>query len=187
MDAFGSGGFAGKGILDAKMLLRCSEELPERRVLSHDALEGAYLRGAYMSDVSVVDAFPAKPLSYFKRLHRWVRGDWQNAPWIFKRELPLMDRFRLLESLRRSLLAPVTFTAMLLGLCCESPGLQLAGWAALLTLGQDLLLTLGEAGLRREDGRVRLRRHTRLLTGLGGAIVRCFMRLWLLPYEAWYA
>ena len=185
MDAFGSGGFAGKGILDARMLLKCGEKLPEGRVLSHDALEGAYLRGAYMSDVSVVDAFPAKPLSYFKRLHRWVRGDWQNAPWIFKRELPLMDRFRLLESLRRSLLAPVTFTAMLLGLCCESPGLQLAGWAALLTLGQDLLLTLGEAGLRREDGRVRLRRHTRLLTGLGGAIVRCFMRLWLLPYEAW--
>ena len=185
MDAFGSGGFAGKGILDAKMLLRCSKELPEGRVLSHDALEGAYLHGAYMSDVSVVDAFPAKPLSYFKRLHRWVRGDWQNAPWVLKRKLSVMDRFRLLDSLRRSLLAPATFTALLLGLCCESPGFKLAGWAALLTLGQDLLLTLCEAGLRREDGRVRLRRHTRLLTGFGGAIVRCFMRLWLLPYEAW--
>jgi hypothetical protein len=74
---------------------------------------------------------------------------------------------------------------MLLGLGYESPGLTLAGWAALLTLGQDLILTLADAGLRREDGRVRLRRHTRLLTGFGGAIVRCFMRLWLLPYEAW--
>ena len=185
MDAFGSGGFAGKGILNAEMLLRCGEKLPTGRILSHDALEGAYLRGAYMSDVNLVDAFPAKPLAYFKRLHRWVRGDWQNAPWIFKRELPLMDRFRLLESLRRSLTAPVTFTAMLLGLCCESPGLTLVGWAALLTLGQDLILTLADAGLRRENGRVRLRRHTRLLTGLGGAIVRCFMRLWLLPFEAW--
>lgn len=28
-------------------------------------------------------------------------------------------------------------------------------------------------------------RHTRLLTGAGGAIVRTFMRLWLLPFEAW--
>ena len=185
MDAFGSGGFAGKGILNAGMLLKCGEKLPEGRVLSHDALEGAYLRGAYMSDANLVDAFPAKPLAYFKRLHRWVRGDWQNAPWIFKRELPVMDRFRLLDSLRRSLLAPVTFAAILLGLCCESPGLQLAGWAALLTLGQDLVLTLCEAGLQRENGRVRLRRHTRLLTGFGGAIVRCFMRLWLLPFEAW--
>ena len=185
MDAFGSGSFAGKGILDAEMLLKCGEKLPQGRVLSHDALEGAYLRGAYMSDVNLVDAFPAKPLSYYKRLHRWVRGDWQNAPWIFKRELPLMDRFRLLDSLRRSMLAPVTFTAILLGLGSSKPGLQLAGWAALLTLGQDLILALCEAGLRRENGRVRLRRHTRLLTGCGGAIVRCFMRLWLLPYEAW--
>ena len=185
MDAFGSGGFAGKGILDAGMLLRCSEKLPQKRVLSHDALEGAYLRGAYMSDAAVVDAFPAKPVAYYKRLHRWVRGDWQNAPWIFKRALPLMDRFRLLDSLRRSLVAPATLAAMLLGLCCESIGLRLAGWAALLTLLQDLMLTMAEAGLRREAGRVRLRRHTRLLTGLGGAIVRSFMRLWLLPYEAW--
>ena len=185
MDAFGSGGFAGKGILDAGMLLRCGEKLPEKRVLSHDALEGAYLRGAYMSDAAFSDAFPAKPLAYFKRMQRWVRGDWQNAPWIFKREVPVMDRFRLLDSLRRSLLAPLTLTAMLLGLASASPGLRLAGWAALLTLLQDLLLTLAEAGLRREDGRVRLRRHTRLLTGLGGAIVRNFMRLWLLPFEAW--
>ena len=185
MDAFGSGGFAGKGILDAGMLLRCGEKLPEKRILSHDALEGAYLRGAYMSDAAFSDAFPARPLAYFKRLQRWVRGDWQNAPWIFRRELAVMDRFRLLDSLRRSMLPPLTLTAMLLGLVFPSPGLQLAGWAALLTLLQDLLLTLAEAGLRREDGRVRLRRHTRLLTGLGGAIVRSFMRLWLLPFEAW--
>ena len=185
MDAFGSGGFAGKGILAADMLLKCGEKLPRGRVLSHDALEGAYLRGAYMSDAAFVDAFPARPLQYFKRLHRWVRGDWQNAPWIFKRELAVMDRFRLLDSLRRSLLAPLTLTAMLLGLCAESPGLRLAGWTALLTLAQDLVLTLAQAGLKRENSRVRLRRHTRLLTGLGGSIVRCFMRLWLLPYEAW--
>ena len=185
MDAFGSGGFAGKGILDAAMLLRCGEKLPTGLVLSHDALEGAYLRGAYMSDAAFSDAFPAKPLAYFKRLHRWVRGDWQNAPWIFKRELAIMDRFRLLDSLRRSLVAPLTLAALLAGLCGEGPGLRLAGWAALLTLLQDLLLTLAETGLRREAGRVRPRRHTRLLTGLGGAIVRCFMRLWLLPFEAW--
>ena len=187
MDAFGSGGFSGKGILDAEYLLRCGEMLPQGCVLSHDALEGAYLRGAYMSDVAVVDAFPARPLAWFKRLHRWIRGDWQNAPWILRRELPVMERFRLLDSLRRSLVAPLTLTALLLGLCSSRAGLRLAGGAALLTLLQDLLVALAETGLKREDGRVRLRRHTRLLTGLGGAIVRSFMRLWLLPFEAWVA
>ncbi len=185
MDAFGSGGFSGKGILDAEYLMRCGEALPQGRVLSHDALEGAFLRGAYMSDAAAVDAFPARPLAWFRRLHRWIRGDWQNAPWIFRGSLPVMERFRLLDSLRRSLVAPLTLTAMLLGLCCTRSGLKLAGGAALLTLLQDILLALAETGLRREDGRVRLRRHTRLLTGLGGAIVRSFMRLWLLPFEAW--
>ena len=185
MDAFENGGFAGKGILDAELLLRCSEKLPGGRILSHDALEGAYLRGAYMSDAAFSDAFPAKPLAYYKRLHRWIRGDWQNAPWIFKRELRAMDRFRLFDSLRRSLVAPLTLVAILLGLVTESPGLAAAAWAALFALGQDLLLSLAQTSLRRENGRVRLRRHTRLLTGVGGALLRCFLRLWLLPFEAW--
>ena len=106
MDAFGSGGFAGKGLLDARLLLRCSGRLPEGRILSHDALEGALLRGGYMSDAAFSDAFPDTPLAYFKRQHRWIRGDWQNAPWIFCRAFAPMDRFRLLDSLLRSLLRP---------------------------------------------------------------------------------
>ena len=185
MDAFSSGGFAGKGIMDASLLLRCAGRLPAGRILSHDALEGAYLRGAYMSDAAFSDAFPAKPLAYYKRLHRWIRGDWQNAPWIFKRELRAIDRFRLFDSLRRSLASPLTLAALLLGLVTDSPGLAAAAWAALLALGQDLFAGLAQGCLRRESGKVRLRRHTRLLTGVGGAILRCFLRLWLLPFEAW--
>ena len=185
MDAFGSGGFAGKGIMDAAMLLRCAEKLPINRVLSHDALEGAYLRGAYMGDAAFSDAFPARPLAWFKRQHRWIRGDWQNAPWIFRRELPVIERFRLLDSLRRSLVAPLTLTAILLGFFRESAGLAVAEWAAVLTLTQELILSFAQAGLRRADGQTRLRRRTRLLTGIGGALLRCFTRLWLLPFEAW--
>ena len=61
MDAFDCGGFAGKGLLDARLLLRCSAKLPEGRVLSHDALEGAYLRGAYMSDAASPTPSPPSP------------------------------------------------------------------------------------------------------------------------------
>ena len=185
MDAFDCGGFAGKGILDAKLLLACAKRLPEGRILSHDALEGAYLRGAYMGDAAFSDAFPAKPLAFFRRQHRWIRGDWQNARWIFAPELAAMDRFRLLDSLLRSLLPPATLAAICLGFFLPSPGLALAALAALTALLRDLLYALLEAGLSRPREGQRLRRHSRLLTGLGGAIVRCFMRLWLLPLEAW--
>ena len=34
------------------------ERIPEGRVLSHDALEGAFLRGGYVSDVELTDGFP---------------------------------------------------------------------------------------------------------------------------------
>jgi membrane glycosyltransferase len=78
--------------------------IPENRVLSHDALEGAYLRGAYMGDVELTDGFPGGVMSYYKRMHRWVRGDWQNAPWLFRRgrDLPDLERWKLFDSLRRS-------------------------------------------------------------------------------------
>lgn len=185
MDAFGSGGFAGKGLIDPRALLRCtSGRFPDGRILSHDALEGAYLRGAYMSDAEFSDAFPDKPLAYFKRQNRWIRGDWQNARWIFARELSDIDRFRLFDSLRRSLVAPLTFVAILCGFFMPAPGLALAAWAALLALLSSLFLSLIDRGLSRRE-HVRLKRHTRLLTGAGGAIVRTFMRLWLLPFEAW--
>ena len=185
MDAFDCGGFAGKGILEARLLLRCTEGLPEGRILSHDAIEGAYLRGAYMSDAAFSDAFPARPLAFFRRLHRWIRGDWQNARWIFAPELGAMDRFRLLDSLLRSLLPLMTLAAICFGFFRPTPGLALAALAALFSLLRDLLYAVLELGLSRPAQGGRLRRHSRLLTGLGGAIVRCFMRLWLLPLVAW--
>ena len=137
MDAFDCGGFAGKGIIDAHALLECTGgRFPDGRILSHDALEGAFLRGGYMGDAEFVDSFPAKPLSYYKRLHRWVRGDWQNAPWLFAagRALRDIDRWRLFDSLRRSLVPPMTVLAIALGFFLPGRGLAAAGWAALLAL-----------------------------------------------------
>jgi cyclic beta-1,2-glucan synthetase len=185
MDAFDNGGFAGKGLIHAAALLECTaHRLPEGRILSHDALEGAYLRGGYVGDVEFSDRFPSKPLAYYKRLHRWIRGDWQNARWIFKSELSAMDRFRLFDSLRRSLLSPMTFEAILLGFMYPATWLKIAALAALLSLLSNLILAFAQHGMERRQ-RVRLRQHSRLLTGIGGAIVQSFMALWLLPYEAW--
>ncbi|MBQ6465553.1 MAG: hypothetical protein IJJ43_04730 [Oscillospiraceae bacterium] len=185
MNVFGSGGFAGKGILDARALLACSRRFPAQRILSHDALEGAFLRGAFMGDAEFSDSFPARPLSYYKRLHRWVRGDWQNAPWLFRRGrgLPAIERWRLFDSLRRSLLPPLTLLALTAGFFLPGAGLSLAALAALASLLSRLLPALLGALLR--GGGFSLRRFTRLLGGLGGAIVQSFVQLWLLPYEAW--
>lgn len=182
MDAFGSGGFAGKGVIDAAALLKCTSHFPQGRVLSHDAPEGAYLRGAYMGDAEFSDRFPSKPLSYYKRQHRWIRGDWQNFPFIFAPGLRYIDRWRLFDSLRRSLIAPATLAAILTGFYADT--VNAAAWAALLALLSRLFISLAESALQNR-GKPHLRRHTRILSGVGGAIVQTFIRLWLLPFEAW--
>ena len=35
--------------------------------------------------LELTDGFPSKPAAYFRRLHRWVRGDWQNISFILRR------------------------------------------------------------------------------------------------------
>lgn len=187
MDCFDRGGFSGKGILDVRALLACcgGDALPEQRILSHDALEGAYLHGGFLGDVELTDTFPAAPLAWGARAHRWIRGDWQNAPWIFSRRaraLHPIDRFRLADSLRRSLVAPATWAAVFLGCVLRWPGLRLAAYAALLALAQGLIFALGHPIVHPADARVRY--HSSVLPGLAAAVVQTVLRLILLPWEA---
>ena len=187
MDCFDRGGFPGKGILDVRALLDCcgGGVIPEGRVLSHDALEGAYLHGGFLGDVELTDTFPAAPLAWGARAHRWIRGDWQNAPWIFSRRaraLHPIDRFRLADSLRRSLVAPATWAAVFLGCVLRWPGLRLAAYAALLALAQRLIYALGHPIVHPADARVRY--HSSVLPGLAAAVVQTVLRLILLPWEA---
>ena len=189
MDRYDCGGFAGKGILDIDAMLACCDRaVPENRVLSHDALEGAYLRGGYLGDVELTDGFPAAPMAYYARMERWIRGDWQNLPWLFRRgrHFRYMDRWRLFDSLRRSLVPPVTFLAILLGLWLRWPGLRLAAGAALLSLATRFLLALGESMLRPESDR-RIKYHSTVIAGAAGALLQTVVQLWLLPWEAWIA
>ncbi|HBC98106.1 MAG TPA: hypothetical protein DC034_15110, partial [Clostridium sp.] len=77
-DMFDEGIFTGKGIYDVDVfnsILR--GEIPENTVLSHDLLEGSYVRAALLTDVELIDGYPAYYNSNCKRLHRWARGDWQ--------------------------------------------------------------------------------------------------------------
>ena len=116
-DLFGEGSFTGKGIYDLRMFESCLDQaFPENRILSHDLIEGCHCRVALVSDIEVFDGFPSRYDADTKRNHRWVRGDWQIAAWLFNRvpsnhgirrnQLSLLSRWKILDNLRRSLLAP---------------------------------------------------------------------------------
>lgn len=184
-DLFGRGGFSGKGVIDAACYLECLDgRIPEGRVLSHDAIEGAYLRGAYVGDTELSDLAPVSAEKWFARLQRWTRGDWQNLPWLFRRgrDLSPVDRWRLLDSLRRSLVAPAALGAILLGLYL--PSFRLCAWAALGCLGGQVVLD-ALSRLFSRAGERRLRCRSGVLRGLGGSLARLLFRLLFLPWEAY--
>ena len=185
MDCFGRGGFAGKGIIDIDAFLNCMEgRIPENTVLSHDTLEGAYLRGGYMGDVELTDGFPSSVRSYFRRLERWTRGDWQNLPWLFKKDIQEAERWRIFDSLRRSLAAPASMAAFLTFFISPLNTWLWASGIAMLSLLSPLLLSIFE-GLTRPGGSAGVRYHSSIIYGAGGALTRALLKLLFLPYEAW--
>jgi cyclic beta-1,2-glucan synthetase len=117
-DLFGEGTFTGKGLYDVDAFARAlADRVPENALLSHDLFEGLYARAALVTDVEFLDDHPARYVTYAMRQHRWTRGDWQIARWLFptvpdaqrrgvRNRLPLVARWKIFDNLRRSLVAP---------------------------------------------------------------------------------
>lgn len=127
-DLFGEGSFIGKGIFDVDAILKVLEmRFPENRVLSHDLLEGAYLRSGLLSDVTVYE--PASDyVNEIKRRHRWIRGDWQIAAWagpfipghddrLVRNPLSALSRWKIADNLITSLLPVIYLLLLIAGVC----------------------------------------------------------------------
>src|SRR5262249_1933956 len=124
-DLFDEGSFMGKGIYD----VACFNEVlsgcfADNRVLSHDLLEGCYLRAGLISDVPVYEKAPHHYLADMSRRKRWIRGDWQLIPWFFpkvkdqqnryqKNPLSCLAKFKLFDNLRRSLYPIATWVLLI--------------------------------------------------------------------------
>ncbi len=103
-DNFDEGIFTGKGIYDVEVFSKLlKNEIPENKVLSHDLLEGSYLRCGLVTDVMLMDGYPTKYASFMNRLARWTRGDWQIIGWLNNKKLNLLSKFKIFDNLRRSL------------------------------------------------------------------------------------
>lgn len=117
-DLFGTGIYVGKGIYDIAALHGSLKgHVPENRVLSHDLFEGLHGRTALASNLVLYEDLPANYPEYAVRQHRWIRGDWQLIPWLWRTvpsadggktatTLSALDRWKILDNLRRSLMPP---------------------------------------------------------------------------------
>ena len=112
---FGEGSFCGKGIFDVRAFsLLIDGAFPDGRILSHDLLEGTRLRAGYAGDIVLYDGVPKNPASYYKRLHRWVRGDVAAA--FFGSGVGWLSKYKLWDNLRRILCAVFTPVSVLLSI-----------------------------------------------------------------------
>ena len=58
-----------------------------------------------MTSTVLIEDMPPNYLVFTRRLHRWIRGDWQLLPWLFSPRLSAISRWKVLDNLRRSLAA----------------------------------------------------------------------------------
>ena len=113
-DLTGEASFTGKGIYDVRAFHRVlSGKFPENRILSHDLIESAFVRTGLATDIELFDDYPSTYNAYTKRNHRWTRGDWQIAAWLFpsvpsqhgaiRNPINLLSKWKIFDNLRRSL------------------------------------------------------------------------------------
>ncbi|WP_322413492.1 hypothetical protein, partial [Clostridium perfringens] len=79
-----------------------------------------------ITDVEVIDGYPSSYISSALRLHRWVRGDWQISGWIFSKKLSAISKWKIIDNLRRSLLAPSLLIALLAVLTVLNGAVQIS-------------------------------------------------------------
>jgi len=195
-DVFMEGSFTGKGIFEVDVFNRILEgRFPESRLLSHDLIEGCFLRTALASDIEVLDDFPASYMTQCSRLHRWVRGDWQITPWLgrtapgtggtrYRNPLTLVHKWKILDNLRRSLFPVSTMVFGVVGWLLI-PG---AGWewaaALLLILVFQALLHALDSLVNFPGGIGFLATVRPVVAELRADLVRAYTNLSFLPHQA---
>jgi len=194
-DLFAESSFIGKGIYDVGAFRRLLDgRFPDNAVLSHDLLESCYARSGQLSDVELLEDSPSGYLADVSRRHRWMRGDWQIAPWLGPRvrdgagqrvhpSITALGKWKIFDNLRRAFVAPAYTLLLALGwLVLPSPLAWTLAVLALLLL-PDLLPGLAE--LWRRPPKLSGWLH---LSAVGRATARRLAKtlLWVafLPFEA---
>jgi cyclic beta-1,2-glucan synthetase len=197
-DAFGEGSFIGKGIYDVDAFERALKgRFPDNRILSHDLLEGCYARAGLLSDVQLYESDPSRYGADVKRRHRWIRGDWQIARWLFarapsfggdspKNPLSALSRWKIFDNLRRSL-TPLAMASLFLlsWMILPQPWLWTLAVVAAIAV-PSLLASLLEIGQRAPD--ILWSQH--LLAAAHSArrrFVQAGFTLVCLPYDAYFS
>jgi cyclic beta-1,2-glucan synthetase len=195
-DFFGEGIYVGKGLYQVDSFERSlSGRIPEDTLLSHDLFESIHARAALVTDVVLLEDYPPHYVAHIRRLHRWVRGDWQLLPWLFPfvpnppggRPIPnyltVFDRWKIIDNLRRSLVTPALLVLMIAGwLYLSGSPIVWTGFAAL-TPAVALITGIVDGLMRHRPGAKRAG-IDQIVRPLRLDVLRWLLALVFLCYEA---
>ena len=188
-DNFEEGIFTGKGIFDLELYSKLlKKEIPENKVLSHDLLEGSYLRCGLATDILIMDGYPTKFTSFMSRLSRWIRGDWQIITWLKNKKLNLLSKYKIFDNLRRSLFEISIIVAILYFINIQK-FLKVSSAVPIMILVLasifPFLLEIINSIIFKKQGEQKQNTFTPKIAGFRGALFRAIITFSVLPYKAW--
>lgn len=198
-DNFGEGIFTGKGIYDVDTFYTClDKEIPENTVLSHDLLEGSYLRCGLVSDILLMDGYPTSYTSFKTRLHRWIRGDYQILLWlkskiknkegnIKRNPLNMLSKYKIFDNILRSQTEFFTSLSIIFLVILDSI-YKIKVWPLVVVLFISIIIpTIIDIINRiifKKDGQKKQHTFTPIITGLMGSVLRAIISIMVLPDKA---
>ena len=191
-DLFKEGSFVGKGIYDLDVFDKLLyERFPDNLILSHDLLEGSYLRCAYVSDIEFIDDFPSKFLVDTSRQHRWARGDVQILDYMFpkaknykgKKEVNptnLLERFKIFDNIVRMFLSLTLFIIVLLNITiCKN---KLVWFIYVLLIIAFSIVSFLKSKLYLKDNKFKTVYYKNLMFGGKAILLRAYVVFATIPY-----
>ena len=179
-DNFDEGIFTGKGIFDLDVFYSVLKDtIPENTVLSHDLIEGNYLRCGLASDIVLMDGYPSNYNAYKVRKERWIRGDVQVLRWL-KSDFNLLSKYKIIDNIVRNTNEFFIFVTIILLIINKSKYLIIP----ILIYAIPTITKLIDNLINKKNGTIRHRLFSSTFTKWTNTLYSFFVELAIIPDTA---
>ena len=199
-DNFEEGIYTGKGIYNLEVFSQVlKNEIPENTVLSHDLLEGSYLKCGLASDIMLMDGYPTSYAAFKTRLSRWTRGDWQISRWLksklkdregkeYKNPLGLVSKYKILYNLVKSIFEIAAILSILFLLVLDLFA-NIRIWplmtVTIVSITIASIIEIANKIIYKKDGENGQKTFYKSISGIKASVTRAVLELGCLPDKAY--
>jgi len=188
-DNFGEGIFTGKGIYDLKIFSEVlNNKIPENTVLSHDLLEGNYLRCGLATDIMLMDGYPKSYNSFKTRAKRWIRGDYQILGWLKSNDINFLSKYKIFDNIIRSQ-HEIFSLSIIISSCLLSLFINISIWKlvllSIISVIIPTILEITDKIVFKKDGQQTQKTFSKGIYGIKASLIRGIIAIMNLPDKAY--